>query len=283
MLAIERQPGLFDYDALAPTTKDIVQRRTGEIQDLMRRTAADIVDIGLKLIEVKSLLGHGNFGVWLESEFGWSYRAAARFMQVAGAFKSANLADLDIAPSALYALASGETPEPIRQEFMQRAQAGETVAHKAVKERLAEHREQFKPLPPEPRPVITIDAPIIEAHGENEVVNMETGEITPAPVFSGPEVTTLTTPDPDHVIRKNEVEQALENVGYDDASRLDGVLGRAVAALSALQTYSQDDLERIVSSAAGEQFRAPYRLSRVQELCADFLRVTRFDDRTIDA
>jgi hypothetical protein len=47
------------------------------------------------------------------------------------------LTDFSFQPSALYALASGNVPEPIREEFIQRAEAGETIRHQDVKRRLA--------------------------------------------------------------------------------------------------------------------------------------------------
>ena len=92
------------YASLNVETRIIVQQRTSEIRTLMRRTAQDIVEIGLKLSEVKARLGHGHFYTWLRAEFAWSESAAVKFMQVAERFKSVNFTDLNIAPSALYLL-----------------------------------------------------------------------------------------------------------------------------------------------------------------------------------
>lgn len=85
----------------------------------MKRTASDIIEIGQKLIEVKERLAHGQFGGWLESEFGWDQRTAQNFMRVGGQFKNENFSHLDFAPSALYALAAPSTPEPTRQEAIE--------------------------------------------------------------------------------------------------------------------------------------------------------------------
>jgi hypothetical protein len=264
MPVIERQAGLFDYDALTPTTRDIVQRRTGEIQDLMRRSAADIVDIGLKLTEVKGILGHGNFGIWLESEFGWSYPTAANFMKVADSFKSLNFRDLEIAPSALYSLASGTTPAPIREEFIQRAEAGEKITHSVVKARLDTHREQFQPVTPVKRP-----APVAPTFPPFDA---ETGEILPSADHH--EVQALIKPDPNHVIQKNEYEQQLEQIGYADASKLENVAARAIAALTALTTYPVSELARIADSSAGHGFQLAARLSRVHQLCTALINLS---------
>ena len=120
---------LFDYRSLDAETRIVVQQKTSEIRTLMRRAAQDIVDIGLRLIEVKARLPHGQFLPWLEAEFSdWSERTAQNFMLVGQRFKSANFADLEIAPSALYLLSAPSTPEAARVEAIDRA-AGEPITH----------------------------------------------------------------------------------------------------------------------------------------------------------
>jgi hypothetical protein len=113
-----------------------------------RKTGEQIIEIGQLLIRIKQSLPHGLFGQWLEAAFGWSDRTAQKFMQVAETFgKTAHSAVLP--PSALYALASPSTPEPIRAEFIERAAAGERVTHAAVKARLAERCESLHTVQPE--------------------------------------------------------------------------------------------------------------------------------------
>ncbi len=46
------KPPIFDYAALKPETRIVVQQRRSEIKSLMRHTASDIFDIGQKLTEV---------------------------------------------------------------------------------------------------------------------------------------------------------------------------------------------------------------------------------------
>lgn len=135
------QLSLFDYGALDPETRIVVQQRTGEIKSLMRRSAQDIIDIGLKLIEVKERLPHGNFGPWLKDEFGWSADTAQRFMLVAERFGESEKPQIAaFAPSALYALAAPSTPGPARAEALERAAAGEEITHAAAKEIVGRHR-----------------------------------------------------------------------------------------------------------------------------------------------
>lgn len=135
----------FDYTVLTPEVRDLVQNKTSELKGLMRRSAQDIIDIGQKLIEVKEQLGHGNFSTWLKAEFDWSARTAARFMQVASQFKSANLANLNIAVSALYLLAEPSTSEKARQKTLELAEKGENITYSKTKGNVSRYQEQVQP------------------------------------------------------------------------------------------------------------------------------------------
>lgn len=142
---------VFDYEALDAETRIVVQQKTGEIKTLMRRAAQDILDIGVKLIEVKTKLEHGGFGKWLDAEFNWDVRQAQRMMSVANAFKNDNLSDLKFGPSALYLLSAPSTPEEARAEAIARAEAGEVVTHAVAKAIVTALRPPVTPAP-EPSP-----------------------------------------------------------------------------------------------------------------------------------
>ena len=125
---------IFDYSQLDSGTSMFVREQTEEIRGLIKRTAQGILDIGQKLLEIKEKLGHGNFLSWLKTEFNWSEPSAQRFMQVARQFKSIDLMDLEIAPSALYILSAPSTPDSVRQEAVSRAKAGENITYTTAKE-----------------------------------------------------------------------------------------------------------------------------------------------------
>jgi hypothetical protein len=146
---IESGTPAFDYTALDTEARIITKQRTGEIRALVARTTQDIIEIGHKLIEVKGVLDHGQFGGWLRSEFEWSESAALRMMQVATAFKSVKLTDLSVGPSALYMLAAPSTPEEARAEALSRAEAGEPITHKTAKAIVETHKAAASaPAPP---------------------------------------------------------------------------------------------------------------------------------------
>ncbi|MHC4397147.1 MAG: DNA N-6-adenine-methyltransferase [Planctomycetota bacterium] len=134
------QLGLFEYDQLEQNDRHFIQGRTLEIKSLVKRSARDIVEIGLKLIEVKERLPHGMWGEWLDREFGWTQMTAFRFMNVAIKFN--NLLNLEnFGQSALYLLASPSTPEEAIGEAIDRATQGETITHKTAKEIVKNHKE----------------------------------------------------------------------------------------------------------------------------------------------
>ena len=128
----------FDYSNLDAETLHFVQKQTGEIRSLMKRTAQDIIKIGQKLIAVKKRLGYGQYRKWIKTEFNWGKSTANSFENVAKQF--ADVQNLDIfAPSALYELAAPSTPKSAREEAIARAQAGEKIGCKFAREIKKKH------------------------------------------------------------------------------------------------------------------------------------------------
>jgi len=120
---------LFDYDSLDAGQRTIIQQRTGEIRERLRRSAQDVWEIGQKLSDVRSRLKYGQFLAWIKAEFGWSQRTAYNFINVYETFgdRFANLAKVNIATSLLYQLASPSVPEELRAQILRAAEQGETM------------------------------------------------------------------------------------------------------------------------------------------------------------
>ncbi|MDZ8261462.1 DUF3102 domain-containing protein [Nostoc sp. ChiQUE01b] len=167
----------FDYENLDSEQRIVVQQRTGEIKERLRRSAQDIWEIGQKLVDVRSRLKHGQFETWLKAEFGWSRRTAYNFINVYETLaERANFAQIDIATSALYLLAAPSTPQNVREEFLQRAQEGETITHKSIRQVIEDEKSQSISTPalPEPSQPLTSKKPEILAIIPKEPVNGET-------------------------------------------------------------------------------------------------------------
>lgn len=131
----------FDYEALDIQQRNLVEQRTKEIRERLQYSGQVILEIGQKLAEVRSQLKRGQFDAWLKAEFDWSRRTAYNFIKVYEAFNGrANLAQIDIATSALYLLAAPSTSQEIREEILQRAQEGESITHKKLSQVIKEEK-----------------------------------------------------------------------------------------------------------------------------------------------
>lgn len=133
---------------ITPTAVEIIDPKQQRLAVLaedtrtrMKRSALDIYHIGANLLEAQNLLAHGEFLPWIQAEFDMSQRSAYKFISVAKAFqgKFAQNANLEISASALYLLASPDTPDDARNEALELAAAGEPINPKKAKKIIEKH------------------------------------------------------------------------------------------------------------------------------------------------
>jgi len=124
----------YSYSQLPDSVGKVVRTLASNIKARLKKTAEDIIATGRDLIVVKESLEHGEFGKWLDAEFGWKERTAQNFMRVAEVFKSAKIADLPIRQSALYLLSQPSTSQDARDAAIDRAKKGESVSVAVAKE-----------------------------------------------------------------------------------------------------------------------------------------------------
>jgi len=141
--AVEQALITFDYADLDSETRIVVQQKTGEIRERMRRAAQDIIEIGERLIDIQQRLVHGEWEAWLHAEFTWSDQTARRYIHVARAF-SGKQQIVAFAPSALYLLAAPSTPDEARDEALARAESGETITYQSARQVVEQHRPVAK-------------------------------------------------------------------------------------------------------------------------------------------
>lgn len=122
----------FKYDQLHPQQCADVRSHTDNLYRLLGSTAKNMWEIGFALIQVKCSLPHGQFGPWLDHEFGWSSRTAQRFMAVASKFDRDTVSDLALGSTILYELASEKTSDEIRDQLIERAKEGEVITPTTV-------------------------------------------------------------------------------------------------------------------------------------------------------
>lgn len=111
---------------LTPARQSELETHKLAIRDQMRRNVTNIADIGRRLIECKRILGHGNWGRWLATEFEWTQQTAERFMSVAKTMAD-NPQIVEFRPSAIYALQSAG--QPAVERAIKLHEAGERITY----------------------------------------------------------------------------------------------------------------------------------------------------------
>lgn len=148
----------FNYLDLNDDDANFVKTETQKIKDSYHTLLEKILDIGESLIEVKKRLKHGQFGIWLTSEFsmlkGMNVKTAQRYMNVAREFKLNRQDDimpeltLNFVPTALFTLAESSVSPAAREEAIERAKQGEKISTKVAFELKAKHNTKKKTSSP---------------------------------------------------------------------------------------------------------------------------------------
>jgi hypothetical protein len=105
-------------NASAPVASDELAGISERVRSLLRRSVEDIIEIGRSLQRAKELLPHGNFGAWLDKEFGLSERSAQNFMNAAKRFGDRSEMIADLKPGALYLLAAPSTHQGVIDQVL---------------------------------------------------------------------------------------------------------------------------------------------------------------------
>jgi Protein of unknown function (DUF3102) len=141
-------PAASIYESLDSERCTLIQQKAKEIQKRVRRAKQDILDIGRLLVEVRSILEHGQFETWLVQEIAWSPRTAYNFIYVYERFGNvANFASMDMDISAAYLLAAPKTPQVLVDEFLNRARAGERITFKTVRKEMKDGQLKLSAKP----------------------------------------------------------------------------------------------------------------------------------------
>jgi hypothetical protein len=134
---------MFDWSLLEPAKRESLEEATAEIRRRIRRSAEDVLEIGRLLRHVKDDLPRGMWGGWLRVSFDWSERTAQRFIQTSSVFDALSAVRTPtemFEPTAMYLIAAGTTPEQVRWDMVDRANAGEYVTAAVVRAAVDEYR-----------------------------------------------------------------------------------------------------------------------------------------------
>lgn len=147
------QTNLFDYSSLDANTAKLAKESAIEIKAREKAIWENIIEIGNRLIEVKTALPHGQFEEWVKSEFKWSAVIARKYMIVSSELKN-ETQGFDLFPNSLkplYALASGlanadeETKEEILTAVEEKTEEkGKALTEKEIKEITSKIKEEYE-------------------------------------------------------------------------------------------------------------------------------------------
>lgn len=124
----------YDYSVIEDDgDRNAVMGAAMAIKPLVRRVAEDLIQIGQELIAVKDFLPHGQFTLWIETEFRLHPRTARRMMAVAERLghKADTLSDLSA--SVLYELAADSTPAETVDRVVRLTGSGENLTTRDVR------------------------------------------------------------------------------------------------------------------------------------------------------
>jgi len=142
-----------------------------EIRRLGRRSFEDVVEIGRRLHEAKTILGRGLWEPWLDAELKLSRATADRYIQIhANRANLLRLTKLDLPVSSLYGL---HVSDEFVEKITDRIEAGEGPSPQLVRAVVQESKVVplvIKQSAPEKR-VITVQVPRIEP--EKRVITVQ--------------------------------------------------------------------------------------------------------------
>jgi hypothetical protein len=137
----------FDYGEVTQELATRLRAQAERIRGRIRKSTAEIIDIGRDLLAVKDELEHGAFICWVETEVGINRRTAQAYISAAKLYeKSATVALFP--PATVYRLAAKSAPAEVVETVIAKADAGEIVPDVVVQGMLSEaqarHRREVR-------------------------------------------------------------------------------------------------------------------------------------------
>lgn len=141
-IEVAHPPVPFNYSELPAEHAKLATDAAAAIKTSGKRMADYALTIGQKLTAVKAVLDHGQFGAWLVAEFAWTDRTARNYMTAWAAFGDKSETISNLTPTTLYTLAAPSTPMTVREQVVERLEAGERVGSATVKDMIAEAKSR---------------------------------------------------------------------------------------------------------------------------------------------
>lgn len=112
----------YDYGQIDEAHREMVQTAALDIKRRLKRTVEDMIEIGLRLTEVKQLFP-GKFNDWIAAEFSMSRRTAFEFRNVADRFADKSAIIALLSPTIVRLLAAPSVPDELASAVIELNQA----------------------------------------------------------------------------------------------------------------------------------------------------------------
>lgn len=137
----------FSYGRVAVEHREWLRQTTETIRTALKRTAANLVQVGRALADARGRLPRGQWEEWAAAEMPWSLPTSRRLIRVGMTFGDVSRTDqIDrFGSSALYAFCSPGCPPAARAYALELAADGQRITHALAKEILDAHRREPDP------------------------------------------------------------------------------------------------------------------------------------------
>lgn len=132
--------GIVSIRNLSEPESELLRMAALEIRGSLHQAGVSLFKAGVALRKVKSLLGHGQFGSWLEREFVCSVRTAQNLMRLATIFDGKYAEFAYLPQKTLLSLASPSTPDDCRDKVTQQVTSGDRPTSTWIEDQIKEAR-----------------------------------------------------------------------------------------------------------------------------------------------
>ena len=206
---------LTTSESAPPSNIDLPQLEN-EIKYYLNQISQNVIEIGKRLIQAKSLVKHGEWLNWLEKNFQLSHTSAKRFMQCAERYSNSATSH-HLNQSQMIALLS--LPEADTEKFIEQKESEGTpvsdMSVKTLRKEIKQWKSETKKIPSaqfsEAKEIDTIDiTPVNSQQNQNDTEQITSNESDDTPhdnlVSTEPTYPEPQQPNNESVYKRNEQE-----------------------------------------------------------------------------
>jgi hypothetical protein len=131
----------FSYGGMSAVDVAAFRAQAARIRKSSQSAMTSILQAGADLIDAKSRLPHGQFGLWVETECGLAPRTAEQYMSAARWAEGKTATVAHLSPKLVYQLAAKSAAPEVVAEVLECASKGQAIDHCEVEAKLRKARK----------------------------------------------------------------------------------------------------------------------------------------------